>query len=119
MTCILIEPKLWQTETGKSLRVLFFKVNAAGAQEALDISGATSTRELRYVKPSGTNGAFPLTFVSDGSDGLAEYVLASQADLDEQGAWTVQGLVEGPGPPLMRWFTDKATITVDDPLPGA
>ena len=60
-------------------------------EEILDISTATE-KIIVFIAPDGTEKEFEAAFVTDGGDGLLEYVTQSHADeskdLDVEGSWS-------------------------------
>lgn len=98
---------LFKGEVGKTIQVLFYN-KSTGA--ALDISTAT-VKELRIEKPNGTRVEWAMSFVTDGTDGLARYITASSSDLDLVGQWFVQGHVTSV---TFDWYTDKTMVVVGD-----
>ena len=63
----------------------------------LDISSA-SEKVVVFIKPDFTEKEFDASFVTDGSDGLLEYVTASHEDgtidLDVEGNWEYYGWIK-------------------------
>lgn len=60
--------------------------------EIVDISAAT-TKTITFEKPDGTTETKPGSFVTDGTDGVLEYVSAD-GDLDTGGDWRLQGYAD-------------------------
>lgn len=74
-------------DIGTALRLNVLDCNDA----ALDISDATSI-DIVLKKPSGTSVTKTGSFVTDGSDGVIQYVVESGV-IDENGSWKIQGVV--------------------------
>ena len=55
-----------------------------------DISGASAI--LKYCKPDGTTGSFSAS-ITDASEGLISYEIASVNDLDQQGRYSMWAYV--------------------------
>lgn len=72
-------------DTGTSLRILFEDENEA----VLDISAA-STKEMLLKKPDGTLITLTGIFVTDGTDGLIEFITLS-GTFNIPGRWKIQG----------------------------
>lgn len=66
------------------------------SEATLDISGATEMLMV-FQKPDGTEKEFTAAFVTDGQDGLLEYITANITDLDIDGAWQYYPWVKYPG----------------------
>ena len=73
-------------DIGTALRVTIEEDGAA-----LDISTAT-TKQILLVKPSMTKLTKTAVFVTDGTDGVIEYVTIA-GDLDELGNYSIQGYI--------------------------
>ena len=73
-------------DIGTSLRVTIEEDGTA-----LDISTAT-TKQILIVKPSMTKLTKSAVFVTDGTDGMIEYVTIAN-DLDELGTYNIQGYI--------------------------
>lgn len=62
---------------------------------ATDLSGAT-LKKILLQAPDGTVTEHDADFVTDGADGLIQYVTASADDLSVAGEWLVQGRLTMP-----------------------
>lgn len=60
-------------------------------EDDIDVSGAT-TKQVLITDPDGNTSAESADFVTDGTDGLIEYVTQA-GDLDEPGWWQAQGYI--------------------------
>ena len=69
-----------------------FLVTVTDGSSAVDISSASSTKQIIIKKPSGTKMEKAAVFNSDGVDGKMYYNIASD-DLDEAGSYKLQGKV--------------------------
>ena len=69
-----------------------FKVTIKDGTSAVDISSATSTKQIILKKPDGTKLTNAATFFSDGTDGIMYYKTVD-GDLDVPGVWKLQGKV--------------------------
>jgi len=78
---------VYKDEIDHKFLVTFEKNNSA-----VDISGATSTKQLIFEKPDGTFLTKDGTFETDGTDGKLYYKSIS-GDLDTAGSWKIQGKV--------------------------
>ena len=74
----------------------------------VDVSSATSTKNLLFVKPSGGTLTGGASFSTDGTNGQIEYASVS-GDLAEVGAWEVRASIV-----ITGWTgkTDIKTFTV-------
>jgi len=111
-----IETTLHVGEVGKRFLVQVYDVNeSTGLREAINISGAT-TKEL-LLEPAGETVAvaYPLTFLNDGTDGLAYYDTEA-GDLSAAGDWRGQGHVVGP---TYDWWGEKVSFPVETVLQTA
>lgn len=68
----------------------------ADPEEPFDISAATE-KKMVFMDPNGEEREFTAVFVTDGTDGLLEYVTANKADLDAEGKWSYYPWVKYPG----------------------
>ena len=57
-----------------------------------DLSGL-DVMNIEVRSPSGTIKTFAASFVTDGTDGLIEYVTVADTDLDEVGTWKIQAFI--------------------------
>lgn len=64
------------------------ELTVTDAGTAVDISSYT-TRQFKFLTPSGTLKTKTATLKTDGTDGKLQYTLAS-GDIDAPGAWYVQ-----------------------------
>lgn len=104
MTLIDTAPQLFVGDYGTTFRVTVvervwdFAYNC-WRNQALNISNAT-TKEIVFLTPDGVARPRPAAFVTDGSDGLLEYVTAP-GDIDQVGGktcpWQFGGRVVRPG----------------------
>jgi hypothetical protein len=62
---------------------------------AVNVSTVT-TKQLVFTKPDGTQVTKTAAFLTDGSNGIIQYVTVS-GFLDQAGTWSVQGYVVFPG----------------------
>ena len=69
-----------------------FKVTIKDGTSVVDISSATSTKQIILKKPDGTKLTNAATFSSDGTDGIMYYKTVD-GDLDVPGVWILQGKV--------------------------
>jgi hypothetical protein len=77
---------------GAHLQVFVPEEDNADTSVPEDLSGLdTKTIEIR--SPSGVIKTFTAAFVTDGTDGLIEYVTDDEADLDEVGSWKIQAFI--------------------------
>lgn len=83
------------------------EVTVAIAGVAQDISTAT-TKEIRFLKPSGATLVKTAVFTVAGADGKIEYAIIA-GDIDEVGTWQYQGRVIMPSG---EYATAKATFEV-------
>lgn len=60
-----------------------------------DISAATA-QTLKLLAPDGTTQTFVSSFVTDGTDGLVEYVTVLATDLHVDGKWYAQPQITTP-----------------------
>lgn len=72
-----------------------FKATIQEDGAAVDVSTA-STKQIKFTKPDGTVETKTATFVTDGTDGVIQYVTVD-GDLDMTGGWKATGYVEGLG----------------------
>lgn len=84
-------------------------VDTAGT--AIDVSTA-AVKFIYFQKPDGTKTKETAAFYTDGSDGIIQYT-AVAGDIDQVGAWRVQGYVETSDG---KFFTRKTSFTVLDTL---
>lgn len=77
----------------------------------VDIGGAT-TRQLLFRPPSSATVRKAAVPVTDGSDGMMQYVTVS-GDLSEPGTWRMQGYIEISGD---AWHTDIVKFRVYENL---
>ena len=61
---------------------------------AADVSTYSSTIEMIFTDPSGTETAKTATFDTDGTDGVIEYT-TEDGLIDAAGNWSVRGRVQG------------------------
>ena len=54
-----------------------------------DITGASSLL-IKYIKPDFTTGSFVATSTDD-TNGIIEYTISDEDDLDQVGIWTLPG----------------------------
>ena len=76
-----------------------FKVTIKDGTSVVDISSATSTKQIILKKPDGTKLTKAATFLSDGTDGIMYYSTVD-GDLDVPGVWKLQGKVVITGGPF-------------------
>ena len=69
-----------------------FKVTIKDGTSVVDISSATSTKQIILKKPDGTKLTNTATFFLDGTDGIMYYSTVD-GDLDVPGVWKLQGKV--------------------------
>lgn len=99
-------PEVFVADIGTSFQATV-RDGPNATDDPLDVSGA-STRQMIFEKPDTTTVTKTAEFVTDGSDGLVEYVTES-GFLDQPGWWHVQGFVaDGVG----EWHTTKYRFRV-------
>ena len=76
---------------GQVAKVTFIDVDT---DLAADISGYSSTIEMVFTDPTGTETAKTATFDTDGTDGVIKYTIESDL-IDKAGDWRVRGRVQG------------------------
>jgi len=69
-----------------------FQVTIKDGASVVDISSATSTKQIILKKPDGTKLTNSATFSSDGTNGVMYYTTVD-GDLDVAGIWKLQGKV--------------------------
>lgn len=74
---------------------------------AIDISSAI-TKEILFQKPDGTSITQTATFLTDGTDGIVQYVTIAN-DLDQTGKWKIQAKVTLP---TGTWSSNIETFRV-------
>lgn len=106
MAVTLLDDKVFVGDVGTAFRAT---VKEDGA--AINISAAT-TKNLLFEKPDGTIITRAGAFVTDGTDGLFQYLSVTN-DLDIGGAWRIQGDLD-----MGSWVgkTDKVNFKVYDNL---
>lgn len=77
---------------GQAIELTFIDVDT---DAAADISGYTTTIQMLFESPSGTETAKTATFKTDGSDGIIRYTVES--DFLTAGKWRVRGRVTAGG----------------------
>ena len=76
-----------------------------------DITAATPVK-IKYRKPSGTTGEWTAT-INDAAEGIVEYTMADENDLDESGWWTFWAYVTfsdgtiAAGEPVSKYVHDQ------------
>ena len=86
--------------------------DVTSAYVALDISAATTT-DIKFRKPSGTIVTQNASFSTDGTDGKMRYTSIA-GDLDESGAWVLQGYIVIPA--SFTGHTAKGSFVVEKNL---
>ena len=61
---------------------------------AADISGYSTTIQMVFTAPDGTETEKTATFVTDGTDGVIQYTIENGL-IDASGKWAVRGRVAG------------------------
>ncbi len=89
MAVTLLTDKVFVGDIGTTFRATIKEDGTA-----VDISTAT-TKQLVFEKPDGTIITRTANFVTDGTDGLIEYLSVS-GDLDIGGDWRIQGIIALP-----------------------
>ena len=74
-----------------------------------DISGYGVTKQMIFKDPSGNQAVKTASFVTDGTDGLVKYTLAS-GDIDESGIWAVRVKLTGAGKVLTSTWLEFAVL---------
>lgn len=83
-------------DVGTAVQLTMFERDPVTAEvAAADISAATALA-LKFRKPDGTVVTKTAAFVTDGTDGLLQYVTQA-GDLDAAGRWQVEGEITVPG----------------------
>lgn len=75
----------------------------------IDLDSA-AIKYIYFQKPTGVKVQKPASFLTDGSDGILQYITQS-GDIDMPGLWFVQGYVETS---LGKFFTERVRFTVYD-----
>ncbi len=83
------------------------------AVEIFDLSGAGTTVEFLFKRPSGTVTTVDATIADPPTDGLAEYIVDDDEFFDETGMWLWEGKVTTADG---SWHTDIRQFSVDDHL---
>ena len=74
----------------------------------VDISSATTTKNIIFCKTDGTIVVKNASFKTDGTDGIMSYTTVS-GDIDQSGMWKIQGyVVLATG----SWYTDIKNINI-------
>lgn len=76
---------------GQTIELTFIDVDT---NAAADISGYSTTKQMIFTAPDGTETTKTATFKTDGTDGIIEYTVES-AFIDDEGGWQVRGKVSG------------------------
>jgi hypothetical protein len=74
-------------DVGTVIRVTVKDVDATGSSSILDVSG--DTVKIILGKPDGSSLERVASFVTDGTDGLVQYVTQA-GEIDMQGTWSLQ-----------------------------
>ena len=69
-----------------------FLVTIYDGSSAVNVTSATSTKQIIFTKPSGTKMTKSASFNNDGTDGKIYYTSVAD-DLDEIGTYEIQGKV--------------------------
>jgi len=70
-----------------------FRCTIKDSGTAVDISSASSVKQIKFKKPDCTVVTKSATFYTDGTDGIISYVTVD-GDLDIAGLWQAQAYVE-------------------------
>src|SRR5678815_4285948 len=93
----------------KSAKNVAVKTTIVEDGQTVDVSGV-STKQLIFKKPNGTKVTKTASFLTDGTDGIIQY-LTEAGFLDTVGIWSVQGYVVFPGG--FDGNSDVMTFSVD------
>ena len=74
-------------DVGTIIRVTVQDIDGSGVSSALDVSG--DTVKIILGKPDGSSLERAASFVTDGTDGLVQYVTQA-GEIDMQGTWSLQ-----------------------------
>ena len=84
-----------------------FEITLQDDSTVVNISAAT-TKQIIFQKPDGTTVTETADFVTDGTDGKIQYVIAS-GDLDTVGTWSIQAKIIIS---TNTWYSDIQTFEV-------
>lgn len=88
-----------------------FQVTLYDCDTVVDVSSAT-TVEIIFLKPDGTKVTQTASFVTDGIDGVIQY-LSQNGDLDQSGGWKLQAHIVLP---TGEWWSDTDKFKVYENL---
>ena len=74
-------------DVGTTIRITIQDVDSTGVSSVLDVSNATVN--IILGKPDGTSISRATSYVTDGTDGLVQYITQA-GDIDLQGTWSIQ-----------------------------
>jgi len=75
-------------------QLLVQETNVSGTNVLVDLSSGITTKEIIIVDPDGNeSGPFTATFVTDGTDGIINYVNTDAALIDEPGIWSYKAKI--------------------------
>lgn len=89
-------------DVGTAFRITLYDCNTI-----VDVSTAVS-QELTFLKPDGTKITVNTSFLTDGTDGVIQY-LTEINDLDQDGTWKLQAHIVLP---TGEWYTDIESFKV-------
>jgi len=70
------------------------ETNVAGTNVIVDLSTGVTSKEIIIVDPDGNeSGPFTATFVTDGTDGIINYVQTDANLIDEPGVWSYKAKI--------------------------
>ena len=89
-----------------------FEITVKDDGTVVDISGATTTKNILMLDPAGTLNTKTGEFTTNGTDGKVDYTTVS-GDLDMSGTWRIQAYLKGASYDL---HTSIGTFEVKDIL---
>lgn len=93
--------RIFKGNIGIAFRI---KLISEDSPEPIDVSGA-GTLEIAFRKPDESEVIKTASLVTDGTDGLFEYVTVTD-DLDQAGDWAIQPVITG-----LNGFTGRGSYS--------